>query len=364
MVIGIEAERANNPVKTGVEHYAKQLILHLAKLDQTNQYILYLRTKPEAWFFDLPKNFIVKVIPFPIFWTQLRISWEMLVHPVDILFIPASTLPIIHPRKSLITIHDLGWKYYPETFTWWMRTFLKVFTWFAVQSAWQVIAISAHTKKDIVDHYGISSEKVAVVHHGYEQTQGFDLSYISPEVSAKLPEKYLMFLSTIQPRKNLPGLIAAFVQLKREHPELPHKLVVAGRLGWKCEASLAAMEAHKDIVVYLSHVSDSDRWSILTRADALVLPSFYEGFGMWALEAFEAGVPFLTSRISSLPEVAGDAALYFDPHKTDQIAHAMKEVLTNAPLAQQLVVQGKERLQAFSWEKCARETLAVLTKAW
>ncbi len=100
MIIGIESERANHPQKTGVEHYAKQLILHLAEIDRQNRYILYLRTKPESWFFSLPKNFTVKVLPFPIFWTQIRISWEMFIHPVDVLFIPASALPIIHPKKK------------------------------------------------------------------------------------------------------------------------------------------------------------------------------------------------------------------------------------------------------------------------
>jgi hypothetical protein len=108
MTIGIEAERANNPQKTGVEHYAKQLILHLAQIDAQNHYRLYLRSQPESWLLELPKNFSVKVMPFPIFWTQLRISWEMLVHPVDVLLIPASALPLIHPKKSVVTIHDLG----------------------------------------------------------------------------------------------------------------------------------------------------------------------------------------------------------------------------------------------------------------
>ena len=107
-----------------MEHYAKQLILHLAEIDHTNHYILYLRTEPESWFLNLPENFKVKVIPFPVFWTQLRISWEMLFHPVDVLFIPASALPVIHPKKSVVTIHDVGWLFFREAFTWFNRNFL------------------------------------------------------------------------------------------------------------------------------------------------------------------------------------------------------------------------------------------------
>src|SRR5689334_7499897 len=149
MIIAIEAERANNPVKTGVEHYAQQLIEHLAKIDRQNSYILYLRTKPQAWLTQLPNNFKIKVIPFPIFWTQLRVSLELFLHPVDVLFIPASALPIFHPKKSVVTIHDVAWKYFPESFTWFMRNFLELSTRFAVNKASNIIAVSESTKQDL-----------------------------------------------------------------------------------------------------------------------------------------------------------------------------------------------------------------------
>ena len=123
--------------KTGVEHYAKQLILHLAKIDKENQYVLYLRTSPEDWFLRLPENFKIKVMPFPIFWTQIRISLEMLLHPVDVLIIPASALPVIHPKKSVVTIHDLPGDIYPADFTWFNRNFLEWSTKFAVKEGKQ-----------------------------------------------------------------------------------------------------------------------------------------------------------------------------------------------------------------------------------
>src|SRR3989344_6712088 len=187
MLIGIEAERANNPQKTGVEHYAKQLILHLAEIDKENQYTLYLRTKPEAWFLKLPKNFKVKVMPFPIFWTQLRISLEMLLHPVDVLMIPASALPLIHPKRSVVTIHDVGWRYFPNSFTWFMRNFLEWSTGFAVRNASKVIAVSEATKHDLMKFYKVDSGKVVVVHHGYENSgQG-----TAHRGELSLPEKYI-----------------------------------------------------------------------------------------------------------------------------------------------------------------------------
>jgi len=358
MLIGIEAERANLSQKTGVEHYAKQLILHLARLDRKNRYILYLRTKPEGWFLSLPENFTVKVMPFPIFWTQLRLSWEVLRHPIDALLIPASAMPLIHPKRSFVTIHDLAWRYYPETFTRFNRWFLEYSTKFAIKAARGIIAVSRSTKNDLVRFYGVKKEKVTVVHHGYENK----IINNKLNILNSLPEKYVLFLSTLQPRKNLEGLIDAFRGLKEECPELPHKLVVVGKPGWKFEKILEKIEKNKDIVAYLNHVSDPDRLAIMAGAELLVLPSFYEGFGMQILEAFAAGVPVATSKISSMPEVAGEAAVYFDPKNITEMKNAIKSVLLDKSLAESLKEKGQIRLKDFSWEKCAKETLEVLER--
>ena len=361
MLIGIEAERANNPAKTGVEHYAKQLILNLAKVDLKNNYILYLRTKPESWFLSLPKNFKIKVMPFPIFWTQLRISWEMLFHPVDVLFIPASALPLIHPKNSVVTIHDVAWKFFPESFTAFMRNFLEWSTKFAVRRAAKIIAVSESTKRDLIKFYKVDEKKVDVVYHGWSASQQSADQLISSQISVSLPEKYILFLSTLQPRKNLEGLIDAFKQLKKGNPKLPHKLVVVGRPGWKFEKILDDINRNKEIVNYLNYVSDEDRFSILNKTDLLVLPSFYEGFGMQILEAFACGVPVATSKISSMPEVAGEAAIYFDPKNVLEIKNAIKLVLTDKSLSDSLVEKGKLRVRDFSWEKCAIQTLNIFT---
>ncbi len=354
MIIGIEAERANCAQKTGVEHYAKQLILHLAKIDSQNQYILYLRTNPEEWFLNLPKNFKIKVMPFPLFWTQLRLSWEMLFHPVDVLFIPASALPIIHPKKSVVTVHDVGWRYFPESFTWFMRNFLEWSTKFAVKRAGKIIAVSESTKRDIIKFYNSDVKRIAVIHHGYEMTSS-DLTL----QTSTLPEKYILFLSTLQPRKNLEGLITAFRELKIEHPELPHKLVVAGKPGWKYGQILETVNKNKDIVIYLNHVSENEKTELLRNASLLVLPSFYEGFGMQILESFAANTPVVTSRVSSMPEVAGNAAVYFDPLNIKEIKSAIRQVLMDKSLSDSLKIKGQDRLKDFSWDKCAKETLEV-----
>ncbi len=360
MIIGIEAERANNPQKTGVEHYAQQLILHLAEIDRANQYVLYLRSRPESWFGGLPSNFKVKVMPFPIFWTQLRISWEIFFHPVDVLMIPASALPLLHPKRAVVTIHDIGWRYFPSSFTWFMRNFLEWSTRFAVKHASTIIAVSESTKADLIKFYKVDAKKIVVVHHGYSIGES-DVSE-RRSIGVSLPEKYILFLSTLQPRKNLAGLIDGFRLLKQEHPELPHQLVVAGKPGWKFESILSKIDENKDIVVYLNYVADEQRLSLLKQADLLVLPSLYEGFGMQILEAFAANVPVAASNVSSMPEVAGEAAVYFGPHNIQEIKKAIKSVLLDTRLAEKLKQKGKERLRQFSWEKCAAETLEVLNK--
>jgi len=364
MIIGIEAERANTRQKTGVEHYAKQLILHLAKIDKSNRYVLYLRTRPEAWFLELPKNFQVKVMSFPIFWTQIRISWEMLLNPVDVLFIPASALPIIHPKKSIVTIHDIGWQYFPKSFTWFMRIFLEWSTKFAVKRAYKIIAVSESTKRDIIKFYKANPDKIKVAHHGYGEEIRNPKSEIRNKFqlpNLQIPKKYILFLSTLQPRKNLEGLIKAFRLLKDENPDLPHILVVVGKSGWKFKKILEEINGNRDVVTYLNYVSDEDRLGILSGADLLVLPSFYEGFGMQILEAFATGTPVATSKTSSMPEVAGEAAVYFDPRDIQDIKKAISSILFDRSLLENLRVKGKERIKQFSWNETAKETLKILT---
>lgn len=359
MHIGIDAEAANHRAKSGIEHYSKQLILHLAKIDRTHSYTLYLRREAESWLLALPPNFRIKVIPFPLFWTQLRMSWEMLFHPVDVLFVPLHRLPFIHPRRSVVTLHDTNFVLNPDTDTAFWRRYQYWSFRYLVAVAARIIAISDATRQDLIRFFGARPERTTVVHHGYERVAEGD-AVAESELLSRLPQRYVLFLSTLQPRKNLVRLIDAFVALKRLHPELPHQLVVAGALGWKYDEIQARIHEHSEHVMYLGRVEDAERWPLYRRADLYVLPSVNEGFGMGVLEAFHCGVPAALSNVSSLPEVAGDAALYFDPLDVEQIASAMFRGLTDDTLRRELVTLGHARLAHFSWERCARETLAVI----
>jgi glycosyltransferase involved in cell wall biosynthesis len=359
MRIGIEAERANFANPTGAEHYAKQLILALAEIDQENEYILYLRTQPLDWFKKLPPNFKLKVIPFPIFWTQLRISWEMLWHRTDALLIMASALPLIHPKNSVVTIHDLGYIFYPETYTKFQLHYLELSNRYIGKFARKIIAISEDVKKDILEQYHFNPRKIEVVHHGFNMENEHD-RVSSPEELQKiatLPEKFVLALSTLQPKKNVIGLIDAFIELKKEK-QIPHSLVLVGGKGWMYDEIMAKIADHPE-VIYMGYIQD--RFKVLDKASALVQPSFFEGFGMQILDAFAAGVPIASSNASSLPEIGGDAAIYFDPRNKEEMKASLYRIVTDEDLRKELVAKGHERLKQFTWRSCAEKTLKVIT---
>jgi glycosyltransferase involved in cell wall biosynthesis len=364
MRIAIAAEHANSAQLTGVEHYARELILALARIDRANTYLLYLRNPPRGWCEGLPDNFEVKWIPFPAAWTQVRLSLAMLADRPDALLVPSFSMPLLHPRNTVVTIHDLAWRLFPETENSRQRQSLAFTHAFARLFARRLIAVSESTRKDLIESLGIPASKVEVVHHGFSQPvasaaaeAGSAESKVPADNRPLLPaQPFVVCLGTLQPRKNIPRLIDAFVRMK-ESRGLPHSLVIAGRQGWMCQELVEKINATPG-VVYLGYVED--RLALLQRADLLVQPSLYEGFGLSILDAFAQRVPVACSNISSLPEVAGDAAEFFDPYSVQSIATAMIKVLTNPTRAEELRLRGSGRLNHLTWEACARKTLAVL----
>jgi glycosyltransferase involved in cell wall biosynthesis len=363
MRIGIEAERANLPNPTGVEHYAAQLIKNFARLDSQNEYVLYFRTKPQPWFYELPKNFSIKIIPFPKFWTQIRISWEMIWHPVDILFIAASALPFIHPKKSVATVHDVAWKLFPEAFTDTMRKYLEWSTKFAVKHAAKIITVSESTKNDVVKFYNANPHKIAVTYLGLDGSFQ-PLKY--EEVQSVLDrlglvhKKYILFLGTLQPRKNLNRLVDAFILLKKEN-RVEEKLVIAGGKGWLYEPILKKIQEAGlgDAIKVLGYVDEQDKPALYNGAALLTLPALYEGFGLPPLEAMACGTPVVVSNVSSLPEVIGDAGVLVDPASVNSIKEGLLKVLINENLRQEMSKQGIEQARRFTWEHTAKETLKI-----
>ncbi len=357
--IGIDASRAFWAQRTGTEQYTLHLLEALLQLETSHRFVLYCNWLPEpvpSWLGRAD----IRAMPFPRFWTHGRLSWEMLRRPPDLLFVPAHVLPLIHPGRTAVTVHDLGYLFYPRAHTPLRRLELHLSTLWNVRVATRVIAVSRATRDDLVRCYRVAPERVRVVHHGvsprFQPTQ-------DPGARARygLPERYLLYLGTLQPRKNLERLLAAYARLPRTAPPL----VLAGGRGWYFERIACAVSAYglEERVLFPGYIADADLPAVLSGAIALVYPSLYEGFGMPLLEAMACGTPVIASRASSLPEVVGEAGWLVDPLDSEALREALERILEDEGLREQLRARGLERARTFSWERCAWETLAVLEEA-
>ncbi|MGQ9491521.1 MAG: glycosyltransferase family 4 protein [Anaerolineae bacterium] len=387
MLIGIDASRATLAQKTGTETYSFHLIRALIGLNVGHRFRLYTNGQPPHGLFgpvaDATSGVTVEgnsgavravitqggveicSIPFPRLWTHLRLSAEMAWRPPDVLFVPAHVIPLIHPRGSVVTVHDLGYLHYPELHRTWDRRYLDWSTRWSARQVAAVLVDSAATGRDLTQAYGIAPDKIRVVYLGRDErlARVDDPGQVAAvRAHYGLGQRYLLYVGTLQPRKNLRRVIEAFARLAGR-PELTDvQLVLAGKKGWLYDAlfeQVGRLGLGRRIL-FTGYVPDEHLAALLSGAIAFVYPSLYEGFGIPVLEAGACGVPVITSNTSSLPEVAGDAAILVDPHDVDAIAEAMYRVLTDEALRAELARRGLENVKRFSWEKCARETLAVL----
>ncbi|MBN1483180.1 MAG: glycosyltransferase family 4 protein [Chloroflexia bacterium] len=358
--IGIDASRMSWSKRTGTEQYTAHLVQALTGLDTAHRFALYFNRVPEpgpAW----PARVSVRDIPFPRLWTHLRLSWEMLRRPPDLLFVPAHVLPLWRPRNSVVTIHDLGYLFFPEAHKPQRRLELHLSTLWNVRVARRVIAVSQATARDLVAHYRVPRERIRVVHHGVSP-RFRPLEDEAPPARYGLPPRYLLYLGTLQPRKNIERLLRAYARLPGDAPPL----VLAGAKGWYFER-IAAVLSELDLgrrVCLPGYIDDADLPALLGGAEALLFPSLYEGFGLPALEAMACGVPVVAANTSSLPEVVGEAGLLVDPLDEAALAAAVQRLLQEPGLRGELRQRGLARAAGFSWERCARETLAVLEEVY
>lgn len=359
-IIGIDASRAVSTTPTGTEAYSFHLIRALLPHLRAHQVRLYVRVP------TLPETFPgaeIRVIPFPRLWTHLRLSWELLRHPVDLLFVPAHVLPLYHPRRSLVTIHDVGYRFFPEAHPLLQRLYLAWSTGYNARTAARVIAVSHATREALATSYGIPHQKVHVIPNGYTP----DLKPVRDPhalyaVRQKygIPGDYILYLGRLQPRKNLPRLIRAFGRIAGDYPDL--SLVLAGPGGWLEQSIHEAIAAcHLETRVLLpGYIAADDKAALLSGARVFAFPSLYEGFGIPVLEAQACEVPVLTSTTSSLPEVAGDAAVLVDPTDELAIAEGLRRLLEDAALCETLRARGRANVARFSWESAARQTAALI----
>lgn len=362
--IGFDASRSFSKKPTGTEVYSKQIMLAVANTLSQERLILFTREDGQSIEVSKAQSVSIRLSRF---WTQVGLALATWQNQIDILFIPAHVIPFLKKPSVpvVVTVHDLRTEFLPQHSSMIQKLYLNRLTeWFRSKLATHIIAVSESTKRDIVDRLGIRPEKITVIYEGYDpmsynQAKKADHAEIE-RVRNKYQcgEKYLFFIGTIQPRKNLVRLIEAYAQSSAINSGI--ELVLAGQKGWMAEAVYQkpvelGIEKH---VRFLDYVDVADSPYLYAGAQAFVFPSLYEGFGLPILEALACGTPVLTSDIASMPEVGGGLAVYVDPYSVECIQAGIEEVIQRKldPIAL------SDHLQKYSWEKAGSETIELLRR--
>ncbi len=358
---------------SGIERYIVELINHLEKVDKTNTYFLFFNKNAPIPDLQKSKNFVNNVSLFPtksrimrIIWEHIFLIYEIKKNNLNLFHGPAFFVPLVKSNncKYVITVHDVTFIKYPQTFTLGTRLYYTVLFPRSLHVSDAIIADSFSTKNDIIENYDIEEKKVKVISLGvsenflrkreHEQTERVKREY-------QLPEKYFLFTGVLSPRKNVEIILSAFKKVKDQKQYNDYKLIIVGRKGWLYENIFRkAKDLNlKEEVRFIDHVLEEDLPVLYDLAQCYLFPSLYEGFGLPILEAMACGCPVITSNVSSMPEVAADAALLINPLNEDELVTAIKKINEDPACARNLREKGYEQVKKFSWEKTAQETLKV-----
>jgi glycosyltransferase involved in cell wall biosynthesis len=342
----------------GTEIYLRELLAALAVVDSTNEYLIFTNQETGSDLVPRQANFIWKPQAVRATSRPARILWEQIVLPLeagryrlDVMFNPGFTAPLLAACPHVTTFHDLQHKRHPEYFRWFDLPFWRFLLWAAAHRSRRLIAVSEATRTDLLYFYRLPKEKIVVVPHG-----------VNPEffgLDRSRPERYLLCVSTLHPHKNLERLIRAYARQKREQ-----RLVLAGMRGFQTAAIERLIQDLKigDSVRLTGWLPRDALLLLYQRAYAFVYPSTFEGFGIPVLEALAAGIPVACSDIPPLREVAGEAALMFDPLDEDSIAEALPRISTDDALRKRLATEGPERARLFTWQRAAELTLQTINQ--
>ena len=424
MRIGIDCRTILNPSggeRAGVGHYTYYLVKNLLSIDKINHYVLFFDNRfTGVDEFKSYNNITIRFFPFyqykkylPLAYSQLLISAVLKKEKLDVFHSPANIIPLKYHKPSVITVHDLGIYKFPQFFP---KEFLgkhsfstKVLVPKSLKNAKKIIAVSKNTKKDIVEQFGISEDKVEVIYEGVLDNK---------EICAKIADfnqlktkygitgKFILFLGTIEPRKNIVGIVHAFRTgcLMNDSPLKDYQLIIAGGHGWldqpiyqaifDANASILGIKEKRGVsdrrkkidwkkikefgerrkgddrrgfqpIKYIGYISHEDKMALLSHTECFVFPSFYEGFGLPVLEAMSLGAPVITSNTSSLPEVAGEGnAILVNPEKESEITDALIKIAGDQILKETLIKNGHQRSKDFSWKLCAKKTIAVYNSVY
>jgi glycosyltransferase involved in cell wall biosynthesis len=345
----------------GISWYIYHLLQHLPAVDAAITYTVFLSGGSFRGD-DVARQRLSRL---PTHRPAVRILWEQAIQPwavrqagVDLVHAMAFVGPLLSSRPAIITIHDLSFLYYPQGFQRWNRFYLRLFTRWSVRRAQRVIAVSGSTKLDVVQAYGFPASGVDVVYHGVDAAfRPLPAAQVAAfRQKQGLPERFLLFVGTLEPRKNVARLIEAYARLPAGRPPL---MLVGGK-GWLYDEVLARVEALGlgDDVHLVGYVPAGDLPLWYNAAQIFVYPSLYEGFGLPPLEAMACGTPVVTSCTSSLPEVVGQAARLVDPTDIEALAAAIEDLLQDRTQREQLQAAGLKQAQQFTWAEAAQGTVS------
>ncbi len=358
---------------SGIERYIQELIFNLAKIDTTHNYILFFNKDTPLPPTPIAKNFSTMISKFPtnqrwlrLIWEHMYLRYEIKKNNLSLFHGPAFFVPIWKPRacKYVITVHDIAFIKYPKTFTFSTQLYYKLLFSRSLKLADMIITDSESTKYDIMQNYFIEEDKIKVIYLGvsdvfFKRQKPQDILNIKKKY--KLPEKYFLFTGVLSPRKNLIRILKAFSILKQEKAYNKYKLIIVGRKGWLYEGIFTQVKklCLQDEVSFIDHIPE-EHFSVLYHcAEIYLFPSLYEGFGLPILEAMACGCPVITSNVSSMPEVAGDAALLINPTNIQELIQVIKTICEDKTLQKQLRAKGFKQVKKFSWKKTAEETIQV-----
>ena len=371
MRIGIDAT-ALPPQPVGAGNYIIQLVKALATLQSEHEFVVFAQPRgPE----------LIK-LPYenPVEWVIVgerdpgsRLIWEQLFFPklvresgVDLLHSLHYTRPMRLLCKSVVTFHDMTFFLYPELHTWARRQYFPQMMKASARSADQLITVSNSTRNDLIKILNVNPNRVTSAQLGV--TPGYmpiDDDAAMQRIIEKydLPERFILYVGLVEPRKNLPILIEAFKRLSEE--DLNYKLVLVGRLGWMHKDVIGQVRELNldDEVLFLGYVPQQDLPLIYNLASLFVYPTLYEGFGLPVLEAMACGVPVITSNVSSLPEIVGEAGLLTPVNELEALYKTIIRALTDTSLRKDLISKGIKRAAKFSWARTAQLTLQVYQRA-
>ncbi len=351
--------------RTGVQRAAYNLVKTLVEIDRENDYIIFTGNEQVGladWAYPNVKVIGDHLIPSESiknhWWEQVWLPRLAQRHAIDILHSPANIAPLFYKGKSIINIHDLCFVVNPQWYSFSFRTLYNFVIPQLAKRATKVITNSNNSKNDLLQYFKLPAEKVSLVYWAVDDVFSLPQPDDKP-VGAKIQDDFILYVGSLEPRKNINVLIESYEKLRHDFPAIKTKLIlIGGESPLFASVQLKARE-FRDDVIFKGFVTDQELGEFYRNARLVAYPSLYEGFGLPPLEAMASGTPVVTSSTSSIPEVVGRAAVLVDPRNRDQLARAMHRVLTDSSLRESMVRSGAEQVAKFNWYRVARSVLAV-----